>query len=195
MDNWIGIIGTLLGGVIGAGTTYFTANAHARRQMKWESVKLTQSKLEELAQVLDEFAHRYRDISGQALMQVQFGERIASDGQRIPHSRLAMLVHFYAPELRPDLELLMTLVEKYGEVLAEVIQSAELNTPQKQNLNVRLLTGATAIEKKCEEMSRKAAEVATAHIERLTAEKPLNRKCCLSAIITFAKDTFSHKHR
>jgi gas vesicle protein len=195
MDSWIGIIGTLLGGVVGAGATYLTANAHARRQMKWESVKLTQSKLEELAQVLDEVAHHYRKISGDALMRVQFGKPYQSDGSRIPHSRLAMLVHFYAPELIPDLGSLTKATNSYGETLAEAIRDVERNAQQKQDLTGRLLKGAFVIENQCEKMSRKAADVATAHIERLTANNSLQRSLDPSAIFAFAKNAFRFKRR
>lgn len=143
--------------------------------MKWESVRLTQSKLEELAQVLDEVAHHYVKISGDALMRVQFGKPYKSDGSRIPHSRMAMLVHFYAPELRPELDALTKITERYGEVLAEAIRDVERNTQQKQELNSRLLAGAHKIEDQCEEMSKKAAAVASAHLERLTANQSLHR--------------------
>lgn len=175
MDSWIGVIGTLLGGMAGALSTYLVADAHARRQMRWESVKLTQSKLEELAQVLDEVAHHYVKISGDALMRVQFGKPYKSDGTRIPHSRLAMLVNFYAPELTLDLQALTEMTKRYGEVLAEAIRDVPRDTTQKQELNGRLLVGSSQIGDKCEEMSKKAATIAKEHIEQLTANQSLQR--------------------
>jgi len=187
MNTWIGIIGTLLGGIVGAGTTYPTANAHARRQMRWESIKLTQEKLEELAEVIDEVAHHYRKISGDALMRVQYGKQYESNGSRIPYSRLSMLTHFHAPELLPDLESLTSETNAYGEVLAETIRDVVRDTAQKQELNGRILKGADRIINKCESMSKRAAKVAIAHVEQLTANNSLQRTLDLSAIFARAR--------
>ena len=195
MDTWIGIIGTLLGGVVGAGTTYLTANAHARRQMKWESVKLTQNKLEELAQVLDEVSYHYKKISGDALMRVQFGKPYQSDGSRIPHNRLAMLVHFYAPELLSNLESLTKATNSYGETLAEAILGFERNTQQKQELSGRLLKDAHRVEDMCEKMTKKAAKIATTHIEQLTVNKSLKWTLASSVVFDSAKNVLRFKHR
>ena len=175
MENWIGIIGTLLGSIAGAATTYFIADAHARRQMKWESIKLAQAKLEEVAQLLDEVAHHYKKISGAALMKVQLGKPIELNSDCIPHGRLSMLVNFYAPEIAPDLKELKKITDKYGEVFAEAIRDVKRDMPKKQELNARLLQGSHQIDDKCDEISVRASALAKSYVEALTSNPAFNR--------------------
>jgi hypothetical protein len=159
MEAWVGIVGTLLGGALGGYLTYLTSSAQAKREMRWQQIRLSQEKLEELAKVLDQYDYHYKKISGEAFLKVEIGKPMSFDGERFPTARLAALIQFYAPELKDHKIKLDELTRKHGAVLAEAIKDTKRDKPEKQELNAKLIFGAHEISDLCAEMVSKAAEI------------------------------------
>ena len=176
MDAWIAVFGTLFGGILGGVLTHWTAHTQAARDMRWQIVRLAQDKLEELAQVLDEIERHYTKISGDALLKVEFGKEIKMDGGRIPHSRLSMLVDFYAPELAEQKTQLDKAAAEFGEVLVEAIRDVQRTKPEKQALNGKLMLGSSRIEKVCKAMAASAAALARTKLEEEMSNNAFKRR-------------------
>lgn len=181
MEAWIGVIGTLLGGVLVGLFTHWTSSTQSKQQIRWQLVRLTQDKLEELAQVLDEFEHHYRKLSGAALMKVETGKPMAFEGERIPCARLATLIQFYAPELTEDKKKLDKAAENYGALLAEAIPDTVRTKPEKQVLNGKLIAGAHSISVLCSEMTSKAASLVHEKVAEEMSNIAFKRGCRKSA--------------
>ena len=166
MEAWIGIIGTLLGVAFGGVLTHWTSNTQSKRQRRWEVNRLIQTKLEDIAELLDDLESRYRKISGDAILKVHSGKPMVYEG-RLPTARLNALISFYAPELVEEKKQLERLAHTFGEVLVKTID-VKSDEPQKKALIAELLRGHHQIEDACESMASKAAMIAR---DRLAVEK------------------------
>lgn len=102
--------------------------------MQWESTKLSQSKLEEIARVLDEITHSYIKLSAEALEHIEFGKPFQFTGPKIPFGRLTILVQFYAPSLEHDLEVLKEKTKSYGHIIVDVVKTDNFDSEHKNRV-------------------------------------------------------------
>ena len=168
MEPWIGVVGTLLGGLLGGGLTHWTASTRAKADRRWEVNRLIQSKLEAIAEILDDIEFRYRQISGDAMKSVLAAKPLEFKEGRLPTARLNALVTFYAPELSEEKKELDKKLDDFGQSLARTIGNRSLNESERKRLFEQLLRGHQHIEEACRAMSEKAALIAR---DRLTYEQ------------------------
>lgn len=156
----IGVIGTLIGGFLGSWLTYRNSTALAKLEMKWQQVRLSQEKLEEIAVIIDQIDQHYKKLMGDVISKIEYNKPLEFTGERIPFERLRILMEFYAPAMLNDWSKLKSARDLFGEVLVEAIPSIDRTKPEKQTLNTRVFTAQNKVSEVCRSLSEKAALLA-----------------------------------
>lgn len=177
----IGVVGTLLGGLVGGLLTYLNSTALAKLEMKWQQVRLRQEKLEEISGLLDQVQHRYDKLAGDMLLKVETGKPLEQSGERLPIDRLRILMEFYAPSMLDDWPKLEEGRELFSKVFLDIMSDTQRTKPEKQELNSRAFTAAREVTKVCRSLSEKAALLAREAVLEKTADNVLQRKCSFVA--------------
>lgn len=156
----IGVVGTLLGGLVGGLLTHLNSTALAKLEMKWQQARLRQEKLEEISGLLDQIQHRYDKLADDMLLKVETGKPLEQSGERLPIDRLRILMEFYAPSMLDDWPKLEQGCDLFWKVWIEAITDTHRTKPEKQELNSRAFTAAREVTKVCRSLSEKAALLA-----------------------------------
>jgi len=172
----VGVVGTLVGGLVGGWLTHLNSTALAKLQMRWQQVRLRQEKLEEISGFLDQIRHDYDRLEGELLLKVETDKPLDQLSERIPFDRLRILMEFYAPSMLDDWPKLEHGCELFGEVLIEAITGTHRTKPEKQELNGKAHTAAREVTKVCRSLSEKAALLAREAVLEETANNVLQRK-------------------
>lgn len=173
MEGWIGAIIALVGVAIGAILSHVSTTQLAKKQRQWEEVLHKRRKLEEISSVLDLFENSYRKLSGSAAIRVNNGTPMEFSGERIPDTRLNTLLSFYAPEMLEEKAVLDKLTTAYGVVLADVINCSRMDSKEKGELMVKVLSGHHKIEKQCNKLSSMAADIVRHEVASESSESLL----------------------
>ncbi|MBN1610671.1 MAG: hypothetical protein JW940_28840 [Polyangiaceae bacterium] len=166
MGDLLTAVCTLAAVAIGGVIAHVAARAAFRRELASRRDDRFVEKLENIAEVACDIAAGFRKGFGIALSRVESFAPVDSPREPIPISRLVMLVRFYAPEIRPEVDCLFEEREKAGEALAESSRSEVRSKEQRQDLIARLFMGSSRIEKACDAIVDSAAKTAR---ERLGA--------------------------
>ncbi len=177
----VGVMGTLLGGLVGGFLTHWNSTALAKFEMKWQQVRLRQEKLEEISELLDQIQHHFNKLMGEVILKVETDKPLDQSGERIPFDRLKILMEFYAPAMLDDWQQLEHGREVFGKVLVDAISSVHLTKPKKQEINGRAVTAAGMVSKVCRSFSEKAAFLAHEAVQDQTANNILQRLCSFAA--------------
>jgi len=153
----VGVVGALLGGLLVGFLTHWTSTTQAKRQMRWQQVRLAQEKLEKIAEYLDHIQNHYRKLVGDIVLRNETGQPMKNLNERIPISSLKILIEFYAPELLNDWRQLETVRDSFGEMLAQSILNASPTTSDRQELNSKAIAEQGRVAAVCESMGSKAA--------------------------------------
>lgn len=126
MKEWIGIIGTVSGVILGGGITWFLGNRQREHDVNKEKRTLLLSKYEELHTLLGELQDCVSILTTQILSEAVTGSKFDSKAikKRMPTEKIAMLIQFYVPELEKDHEYIKKqtnfLYEHIGKHLLEL---------------------------------------------------------------------------
>jgi len=117
----IPLIGVIVGGVIGATSSYFAGYIADRRKYRMELVKLRFQKLEEATCALRELFDGCVNMEGTAYMQARFNTQLPA---RTPEFKSALakvstIISVYFPEIR---EAHKQFLQSKGELAAAVIE-------------------------------------------------------------------------
>lgn len=167
----IGVVGTLLGGLVGGFLTHWNSTALAKLEIKWQQVRLQQEKLEEIAALLDQIDQHYKKLMGEVILKVENNKSFESNGERIPFERLRILMEFYAPSMIDDWPRLENGRELFGKVLVDAIPNTSRTKPEKQEINGRAFTAQSEVSKVCRSLSEKAALLAHEFVSNAVANK------------------------
>lgn len=167
----IGVAGTLLGGLLGGLLTHWNSTALARLEMKWQEVRRSQEKLEEIAALLDQIDQHYKKLMGEVILRIEHSTSFELDGERIPFERLRILMEFYAPTMIDEWSRLEKGRELFSKVLIDVIPNVSRTKPERQELNRRAVTAESEISKVCRSLSEKAASLAREAVRNAVVNK------------------------
>src|SRR5262245_55859808 len=122
MTEWIPVIATLAGTVVGGIISYFAKLSTLAKQEKSERRSIILSKLEETHQVVRSIRQIYKETYSDMLSHLVTGLPLSKDtGGPVEIDRLAMLIGFYFPELSPEVEALEASRNRLGAILAKGI--------------------------------------------------------------------------
>ncbi len=121
-DPWIGLIGTLSGVTAGGVISYFAARAQFFQQQQSAQKALIRNKLEEIYQLLDKIT----------LSTVNRLPEDPTHGLKVEAElllmetimKLSMLVEFYAPALKPEIEALGAPLIEHAGMQQKIVEAA-----------------------------------------------------------------------
>ena len=122
IKDFIGIIGTLLGVIIGGLITLLIIHVQLRNQEKKRREERKIKTYEEIHKHLSVLDHEAGYIFLQSLNKIGNGMPIDShERSKLPWEELEMLVNFYAPELKEHIKIILEKWEKLGHAFALII--------------------------------------------------------------------------
>ncbi|MEK6244432.1 MAG: hypothetical protein AABM33_08000 [Pseudomonadota bacterium] len=127
LKDWVGIIGTLLGALAGGGIALLVSNRQYKYERAMEREKRDLSNFESIHKLLTTTAHQAGILSTQIIGQIGYGAAFKADslGGKVPTEELRMLVEFYAPSLKPEVDQIAERWLVLGRTIAEAIMTKE----------------------------------------------------------------------
>lgn len=159
--EWLPVIGTLLGTIVGGAIAFHISARQLKHQLELDERKRQLSNFESIHKILSSISLEANHLRCRAIMHRKHGTGMSSNSDSHSGEKKAtindamMLVDFYAPSLRPDLNIIHTKGTTFYNVFLEIgvlyTVDIEKKTDQKvKDLFVRLGTCETEISKACE---------------------------------------------
>jgi hypothetical protein len=155
----IAAIATLLGVIISGVINYVVSKNQFNREKDWQRKQFVREKLETICQIIEEIDDWHRKLWSEALMFIQYGKKLEIGIKKIPTDRLSMLINFYAPALKPFLELISEEILSFGKALIIIINIDESGETKRQAIADLTIT-QESIRKICEAMTLASADLA-----------------------------------
>lgn len=126
LRDWIGVIGTLAGAVVGGVIAFFVSSRQLRHQRGLEREKRQVANFERIHRCLSTVAHQAGILGAQLVGNVGSGIpfKMEALGEKVPTDELRMLVDFYASSLRPEVQQIEERMLALGRAVAEAIATA-----------------------------------------------------------------------
>lgn len=127
LTDWVGIIGTLLGALAGGGIALLVSNRQYKYQRAMEREKRDLSNFENIHKLLTTTAHQAGILSTQVIGQIGYGTAFKADslGGNVSTEELRMLVEFYAPSLKSEVDQIAERWLVLGRAVGEAIMTKE----------------------------------------------------------------------
>lgn len=108
MDEWMGIIGTIIGVILGGLITWFLSEEQRKHDINKEKRELLLSKYEQIDTLLTEILGCVSSVALQIVAEAGLKSKIDPDAFKngMPMDKTSMLINFYAPELHDGQEQL-----------------------------------------------------------------------------------------
>lgn len=151
MSIWLLIVATLGGALLGGVMGLLNTRMQAKTMFSREREKLILGKLEELHEALSLFARGYADLAVLASSDAAAVDLLKQHWS-IPEERVAMLVGFYAPALRPRLETVERLSREFDRALARLIRSKGEGDEERGAAMAAAEDAGRQLERACKEM-------------------------------------------
>lgn len=165
MDKWIGIIGTLLGVIIGGGTTLAVTIYRARHERNLERSKRSIDKLEKAHELLTDVLQNYKESWAIDLTYVSTWHQLerSKSNEKLPWDELKMLIGFYAPDFIEQLNrMILYCQDEYGPLIIQCMNKDQLPIAERKALQSKLVSTHNGIVEKIESLQR--AIITTAKI-------------------------------
>jgi hypothetical protein len=119
----LGMVGTIVGALVGAGIAAWATSRQVEVQRNLEREKRTLEKFEEIHELLDKVTQQASLLGVSVIGKIGHGIPIKVENLGGPSQleRLQMLVDFYAPNLKPEIDALRNEYNKVGRVFGETI--------------------------------------------------------------------------
>jgi hypothetical protein len=174
MRDWIAPLFTLLGAVIGIGGTLLITRLQLARQERIARMQLERQeqkdrnrfvpeRLENLHQLLGSYADNYTTL-GSELAYLELLDKPSSKGLKVDLSTrsFAMLIRFYAPELRASFDELEELGHSVPRLLLPTyVQSDKV---KRRQVILEITDIAGLIEQKCTAMQEVLAQISKQYL-------------------------------
>jgi hypothetical protein len=106
MEDWMGIIGTVLGVILGGYVTWFLSSEQRKHDLTKEKRELLLAKYEELHELLAQLNGCINSMVLQIVTEAAMNSKFDPKQIRnqMPTEKVSMLIDFYVPELKHDHE-------------------------------------------------------------------------------------------
>lgn len=152
MNEWLPVIGTLLGAIVGGTIAFLISARQLKHQSELDERKRQLSNFEGIHKVLSSIASQTGALSTLGIMHLTHGVKMSasSSGEKFPLDEAKMLVDFYAPSLRPDLNVIEAQWMILGRAIAEMMLTEKKTDEKVADLIVTLTTSSAEIAKASE---------------------------------------------
>jgi hypothetical protein len=125
MKEWIGLIGTVSGVIIGGLITLGAGHQQRKHDIDKEKRALLLLKYEELHSLLGELVDCVNILTNQVMSEAAFDSKFDPKAikNRIPTERITMLIEFYVPELEANHEYIKKQVKYlYEHIIKHILE-------------------------------------------------------------------------
>lgn len=160
---WLLIVATLGGALLGGAMGLLNTRMLTKSMFSRERERLILAKLEELHEALSQFALGYADL---ALLASSDAEAVDLLKQHwsIPEARVAMLVGFYAPALRPKLENVERLSDEFDRALGRLVGSKGGDDEERVAAMAAAEDAGRRLERACKEMQAELISLSRGYV-------------------------------
>jgi hypothetical protein len=163
MGDWTSVIGTLAGAVAGGGIAYLVSTRQMAHQRRLEVERRQLANFESIHRLLTKVAHQAGVMSTNVIGVLGYGAKLKTDGEVLPLDELRMLVDFYAPILKPDIELIAEHWMKLARAIGETIMTQERTEDWKAKTVLAATTASADILKCSDAAKKKLNDLATTY--------------------------------
>lgn len=160
MEEWIPIVGTLLGAVAGGAIAYFISTRQLEHQAQLDEKKRQLMNFESMHKVLSSIAQQASVLSTHGIMHLTHGVKMSASQEKFPLDEAKMLVDFYAPSLRPDLDIMEQQWLILFRAIAEMMLVEKKTDAKIADLIVTLGVSAAEVSKASEAAKTKLSVLA-----------------------------------
>jgi hypothetical protein len=161
VSNKFNILIPIITLIIGWFLNLFSTKVTFKKTRELEKKKLLQTKIEEIATLIDEIDQDYTQLWGKVVSIVKLGMKINAETvntPKIPFSRVQILIDFYFPKLKTEYNELIKEKSKFGKQLVLLID--ETNKTNQEGLIYEITDTSERIRKTCEEIISSSVKVA-----------------------------------
>jgi HAMP domain-containing protein len=147
LKDWIGVVGTLAGALAGGLIALIVSHRQFRHQRALEREKRQLANFEHIHRRLSMVADQAGILAAQLVAHVGGGPPFNMEalGEKVPIDELRMLVDFYAPGLRPEVEQVTERFLALGRSVAEAIATQRRTDEWKANIVVAATTASADV--------------------------------------------------
>lgn len=159
MNNWVGVLGTLGGVILGGLIAYIT---NARQMTQQKQLVLSQRQIENLEkahEVLTQIGVLFRYLHSSCSFLIVGGMRKEENSERVPFEELEMLFSFYIPSLEIDAKQLIEVCQEFGAAVVKAKVWTPEDDADKKKLWDELCTDYRLIESRIRELKSKLAKI------------------------------------
>lgn len=166
MKEFVPAIAAILGTVVGGGITFIISARQIKHGVELDEKRRQLANFENLHKVLSDITNQSIVLSASATMHLAHGMPFKIDKSTgpIPFHEAKMLVDFYAPALRPDLEKLEQSWFTLGKALAEITLTSEPTTEKRGEWIVAIGTSLALISNAAEGAKQKLNELVQKYV-------------------------------
>jgi len=154
LKDWVGVIGALTGAIVGGGIAFLVSGRQIKHQRALERERRNLAHFENIHKLLSKVAHQAGVMSTQVIGVLGYGTKMKTDGEMFPIDELRMLVDFYAPTLRPEIEQIGQHWMKLALAIGETIMTQDRTEEWKTKTVLDATTASTDI-LKCSDIAKK----------------------------------------
>ena len=154
LKDWTGVLGTLAGALVGGGIAFFVSSRQFKHQRALERERRQLTNFENIHKLLSRVAHQAGVMSTQVIGVLGYGTKMKADGEMLPMDELRMLVDFYAPTLRPEIDQITLHWMKLARAIGETIMTQDRTDDWKTKTVLDATTASVDI-LKCSDIAKK----------------------------------------
>jgi len=116
---------TLITVIVGWLLNHLSMRFASKRTQELEKKKILLTKIEELANLVDEIVKSYRNIWGEIVANLSIGKQVSVEGINLPFAKIQILINFYFPQLKPEYEILVKETDSFGRKIFPVLDERD----------------------------------------------------------------------
>ena len=130
--DWGAVVGALAGALVGGGIAFFVSSHQLKHQRALERERRQLGNFENIHKLLSTVAQQAGVMNMRVIGVLGYNAKMKADGEKLPLDELRMLVDFYAPSLKPEVDEIaqhwMKLSRAVGETLLVEQRTEEWKT-------------------------------------------------------------------
>ena len=130
---------------MGGGIAFFVSSRQFKHQRALEREKRQLANFENIHKLLSAVAHQASVMSMQVIGALGYNAKMKTEGEKLPLDELRMLVDFYAPTLKAEVEQITQHWMKLSRAIAETIMTEKRTDEWKTNTVLAATTASADI--------------------------------------------------